>query len=354
MRILSISMLLSLISISAYTGDGPGKETFSLDTVSGLELINVKAEAVEHEGKAGIQVIKAEGEITGETLVIIPGISFRDGTITVELTGEPAPGADPQMRGFVGIAFRVDPSDYSSYECFYLRPTNARADDQMRKNHTTQYIAHPEYPWYRQRRESPGLYESYVDLEPGRWTKMKIEVEGTTARLFVNEAAQPCLIVKDLKHGESEGMVALWLHSSTLARYRDLTVTSKLGDSKGDEAMSQAEHDRRVDYIEFLTTDMGATRKFYSEVFGWKFTDYGPDYSSFADGRLNGGFVLAEEVHSLSHPLVVLYATDLEVVEALVRDNGGKVVKEIFEFPGGRRFHFTDPAGNELAVWSDR
>lgn len=126
------------------------------------------------------------------------------------------------------------------------------------------------------------------------------------------------------------------------------------GTGKGDKVMNQAEHDRRIDYIEFLTTDMDVTRKFYSGVFGWEFTDYGPDYSSFADGRLNGGFVVAHEVPSTGYPLVVLYSTDLEGIEAKIKESGGKIKVEIFEFPGGRRFHFTDPSGNELAVWSDR
>jgi len=117
--------------------------------------------------------------------------------------------------------------------------------------------------------------------------------------------------------------------------------------------MSQAEHDRRVDYVEFPTTGMSETKRFYSEVFGWEFTDYGPDYASFNDGRLNGGFRAASEV-SRGDPLVVIYATDLEQVEAQVVGNGGQIVTEIFSFPGGRRFHFTDPSGNELAVWSDQ
>lgn len=117
--------------------------------------------------------------------------------------------------------------------------------------------------------------------------------------------------------------------------------------------MSQAEHDRRVDYIEFLTTDIEEIKRFYSEVFGWEFTDYGPDYTSFTDGRLAGGFVGAPDVPA-GGPLVVLYSTNLEEIEARVSESGGQIVKEIFEFPGGRRFHFTDPSGNELAVWSDR
>jgi predicted enzyme related to lactoylglutathione lyase len=123
--------------------------------------------------------------------------------------------------------------------------------------------------------------------------------------------------------------------------------------STGDEAMSQAEQDRRVDYIEFTVTDVQEAKKFYSEAFGWEFTDYGPDYSSFTDGRLAGGLTLAPEV-SQGGPLVVIYSTDLEQIKASVTKAGGQVVREIFEFPGGRRFHFTDPSGNELAVWSDR
>lgn len=123
--------------------------------------------------------------------------------------------------------------------------------------------------------------------------------------------------------------------------------------SASEEAMSGDERDRRVDYIEFRSTDLEATRTFYTRVFGWEFTDYGPEYTSFADGRLSGGFALAPEVAS-GGPLVVVYARELEEVEGRVVEHGGEVTKEIFEFPGGRRFHFTDPSGNELAVWSDR
>jgi predicted enzyme related to lactoylglutathione lyase len=117
--------------------------------------------------------------------------------------------------------------------------------------------------------------------------------------------------------------------------------------------MSQAEHDRRVDYVEFPATDIERTKRFYSEVFAWEFTDYGPEYTSFSDGRLAGGFRAAAEA-SAGGPLVVIYSTNLEEVEAGVREAGGAIVRETFEFPGGRRFHFTDPSGNELAVWSDR
>ncbi len=134
---------------------------------------------------------------------------------------------------------------------------------------------------------------------------------------------------------------------------RDTMPGEGAATSRGDELMSQAEQDRRVDYIEFPTTNIEETKRFYSEVFGWEFTDYGPEYTSFTDGRLAGGFSVATEVPA-GGPLVVLYSTSLAEIRDRVSESGGQIVREIFEFPGGRRFHFTDPGGNELAVWSDR
>lgn len=116
--------------------------------------------------------------------------------------------------------------------------------------------------------------------------------------------------------------------------------------------MPQSDHDRRVDYVEFGASDLPAIKAFYTHVFGWQFTDYGPDYVAFADGRLNGGFTSQAKAQR-GGALVVMYANDLEAIEQAVKDAGGTVVKPIFSFPGGRRFHFTDPAGNELAVWSE-
>jgi predicted enzyme related to lactoylglutathione lyase len=116
--------------------------------------------------------------------------------------------------------------------------------------------------------------------------------------------------------------------------------------------MSDAGNDRRIDYIEFGAGDIGATKAFYQTVLGWEFTDYGPDYTSFSDGRLRGGFTTDRPVGPGS-ALVVLYATDLEATMEEVREAGGAIVRDVFSFPGGRRFHFADPSGNELAVWSD-
>jgi hypothetical protein len=107
-------------------------------------------------------------------------------------------------------------------------------------------------------------------------------------------------------------------------------------------------------YIEFPATDVAATKRFYSGVFGWKFTDWGPDYVSFEGDGLAGGFTAESKVAKNSGPLVVLYTPDLETTESKVKSAGARIAKPIFSFPGGRRFHFSDPNGNELAVWSDR
>jgi uncharacterized protein len=116
--------------------------------------------------------------------------------------------------------------------------------------------------------------------------------------------------------------------------------------------MDQHDHNFQMDYIEFPATDIEATKRFYSAVFGWSFTDYGPNYTSFHDGRLGGGFTMSAKPVK-GGPLVVLYAKDLEATQQKVTQSGGKLLIETFEFPGGRRFHFADPNGNELAVWSE-
>ncbi len=116
-----------------------------------------------------------------------------------------------------------------------------------------------------------------------------------------------------------------------------------------------AAHDRRIDYIELPATDIAATKQFYTQAFGWAFTDYGADYTSFEDGRLTGGFDTSRSLGTVgSGPLVILFAADVERAEQAVRDAGGTITTPTFSFPGGRRFHFTDPSGNELAVWTDR
>jgi hypothetical protein len=194
---------------------------FPLATLAELELQSVEAEIVIYRDRQAVRLVEQE-EATA-TIAILSGSDFKDGVIEAEIAGAPRRDAPQDMRGFVGIAFRVQP-DGSRFECFFLRPTNGRADDQLRRNHSTQYISQPEYPWYRLREESPGMYESYTDLVPGAWTPVRIVVSGTRAQLHVNGAEQPCLIVNDLKLGETQGQIALWIGAGTEAYFSNIVV----------------------------------------------------------------------------------------------------------------------------------
>lgn len=114
--------------------------------------------------------------------------------------------------------------------------------------------------------------------------------------------------------------------------------------------------DQKIDYVELPADDFNATEGFYAKTFGWSFTDYGPTYRAFSDEKLDGGFYKSKLQSKTKNgaALVVLFASDLEATQKQVLSNGGRIQKEIFSFPGGRRFHFLDPHGNELAVWSDK
>jgi len=190
-----------------------------------LELRNVKAEPVTYLGRSAMRISDAapEGLDDAGRLAVVSGTAFQDGTIEVNLSGDTAPNAPPNLRGFVGIAFRITP-DRGHFECFYLRPKNGRAEDQLQRNHSVQYISIPGFGWEKLRTESPGKYESYVDLVPGQWTQVKIQVAGSRARLYVNGAEQPALVVNDLKQPSVSGAIALWVGTGTIAHFSDLKV----------------------------------------------------------------------------------------------------------------------------------
>ena len=172
-------------------------QTFSLETMDGLKPHKAMAEAVVHKGKKGIRVTGIAGAVaSGSPLLLLPVKDFENGTIEAEISGEPGAGSGPGARGFVGIAFRVD-DGMDKYDAFYLRPTNGRAEDQVRRNHSAQYISHPAWTWQRLRKEEPEKYESYVDLAPGEWTRVRVEVDGVKARLYVHGGEQPALVVND-------------------------------------------------------------------------------------------------------------------------------------------------------------
>lgn len=232
---LSLAGLIAGATVVALPTAWGQTQHYSLESPRGLRLHNVTAEAATLDSKKGVrlaitpEVMQRSSQMTPEErnalgkFAILPDVEFSSGVIEVELAGTPPPG-DPGARGFVGIAFRLQ-NDLRTYDAFYLRPTNGRAEDQERRNHATQYISHPDWPWFRLRSETPSKYESYVDLVSGSWTKVRIEVRGDKARLYVHDAEQPVLIVNDVKSGPAaRGAVALWIDWGTTAHFRNLIV----------------------------------------------------------------------------------------------------------------------------------
>jgi hypothetical protein len=202
--------------------------TLPLDSTEGLKPVNAKVEPVTYKGRKAIRVTDNAPEGTSDDgrFVVVTGSQFQDGLIAVDVAGDRVPGATEVARGFVGVAFRVA-QDGPPFEAFYLRPYNGRSDDQLQRNHSAQYISSPEFPWNRLRQEFPGKYETYVDLVPGEWTKLKIEVKGDKARLYVNDAREPTLIVNHLLllHGETKGAIALFISLGSVAHFSNLRVS---------------------------------------------------------------------------------------------------------------------------------
>ena len=191
-------------------------------TADQLEAHGASVTNVMYQGKSAVRLDALPSAADGASYAILKGSRFHNGTIEVELAGKPAANAGSGARGFIGMAFRLQGN---RYEYIYLRPTNGRADDQVRRNHSTQYGAQPAFDFDRLRKESPEKYESYVDLKPGVWTKYRIVIDGTKARLFVHAVAQPCLIVNDMKLGDAEGAVALWVGPGTEGYFTNLKIT---------------------------------------------------------------------------------------------------------------------------------
>jgi len=192
-------------------------------TVDQLSPAGVTIDAAEYRGQKCVKVMGGSGDVNG--LALVKESSFGDVVIELEVASELRQGAIAGARGFIGLAFRTS-ADGKTYENFYLRPTNARADDQVRRNHSVQYTSEPEFPWPKLRKEFPEMYESYTDMEMGAWIKMRIEVKGATARLFVNGNAQPSLVINDLKKGaDRKGGVALWVGPGTIGYFKGLKVS---------------------------------------------------------------------------------------------------------------------------------
>ncbi len=232
----TLLVLATMLTLLLSGGASAQVKHYRLEATDGLRLHNVAAEPAVLQGKKGLRVTfseetvrrfkamtpeqQAEAQTHVGQYAVIEGLEFANGVIEAEIAGAPSPGAP--VPGFVGIAFRLQ---NGTYDAFYLRPANGRAENQERRNHAAQYVSHPDWPWFRLRKEFPSKYESYVDLVPDVWTKIKIEVRGERARLYVHGQEQPTLIVNDLKSGaQGKGGVALWIDQGTVAYFRNLTV----------------------------------------------------------------------------------------------------------------------------------
>lgn len=181
------------------------------------------------QGKAVVKVIKDSTlkEVDEPTFVRIKNIDFKDGVIEVNVLSRLLPTASPTDRGFIGLAFRINDNN-SKFECIYIRPTNGRAEDQLRRNHSIQYFSFPDYKFPRLRKETPEMYESYADMGLNEWIKMKIVVKGNQAKLFLNNNKQPSLIVNDLKHGAGvSGAIGFFVDVGTEGYFSDLKVTEQ-------------------------------------------------------------------------------------------------------------------------------
>lgn len=189
-------------------------------------VIKVQAERVTYRGQEALRVSDA-GDAGEDRMAVLAGPDFIDGEISLLVAGERGPRARPSDRGFVGIAFRIAATN-DAFEGIYLRPENARADDQLRRNRTLQYHSPPEWTWQRLRAETPGVYETYVDMEPGAWTRLRVQVDGSRASVYVGDASQPSLVVTDLKRGPgAAGPVGLWVGPGTVAHFADVRVRPK-------------------------------------------------------------------------------------------------------------------------------
>lgn len=177
--------------------------------------------------KGVIRVVKDRTvtEADEPTYVKIKNLAFRNGTIEIEVRSRLLPDASESARGFIGLAFRIGP-DNKHFESVYIRPTNGRAMDQVRRNHSIQYFSYPDYKFDRLRQESPEKYESYADMELDKWIRLKIVVHDTQAMVFVNDQNQPSLVVTDLKLGTGiAGGIGLWVENGTEGFFRNLRVS---------------------------------------------------------------------------------------------------------------------------------
>ncbi len=194
-----------------------------------MKPIHVSMSLTKIEGKKAVRVTKDSSikEFDEPTFVKLDNIDFKNGVIEVKVLSRLLPNAPDFARGFIGVAFRIN-EDNSRFESIYIRPTNGRANQQLRRNRSIQYFSYPDYRFEKLRKEAPGEYESYADMELNKWTKLKIVVKDSQAILFLHDNQQPSLIVNDLKHGaNNKGALGLFVDIGTEGFFADLKVVKE-------------------------------------------------------------------------------------------------------------------------------
>lgn len=219
---------LSIMAFSLLIAGNLNAQSINLNS-GNLEAVNVTISFEKMNSQNAVKAIKDSSikEFDEPTFIKIKNLNFQNGTIEVKVLSKLLKNAPAFARGFIGIAFRIN-DDNTKFESIYLRPTNARADDQVRRNHSIQYYSYPDYKFDRLRKESPEKYESYSDMEMDKWITMRIEVKGSVAKLFLDNNTQPSLIVTDLKHGaDISGSIGLWVDIGTEGYFSDLKINAE-------------------------------------------------------------------------------------------------------------------------------
>lgn len=198
-----------------------------------FEISNVKASITKLNNEEVLRVERDleafpfnENTADEPTFIKLKGHNIKNGTVEVKVLSRLLMDAPNFARGFIGIAFRIN-EDNSSYESIYLRPSNSRCDDQLRRNHTIQYYAYPNYKFDYLRKTSNGEYETYADIGLDEWITMKIEFKDKQARLSLNEKEQPSFIVNEMKGEITFGNIGLWVEIGTDGYFKDLKITKK-------------------------------------------------------------------------------------------------------------------------------
>jgi len=194
-----------------------------------LEPIQVSM-SIEDLGGNAVRVVKdpVVKAVDQPTFTRVRNLQFANGTIEVKVLSRLLQDAPINARGFIGVAFRIN-KDNSKFECIYIRPTNGRAEDQVRRNHSVQYFSYPDFPFQRLRKESPEVYETHANIGLNEWTTLRITIEGNHARLYINNEKYPTLLVNDLKLGpDAGGAIGLWVDVGTEGFFKDLRVIPKI------------------------------------------------------------------------------------------------------------------------------